>query len=392
MRAGAGVTWRDAEAAPATEPLRLALGLFAVLALYSGAAQYGEWALGAPRPLYAILALVGGGAFVLVVDPGRPSRALRSPLLGWALLYLAMGAAWGLWRTSLSPETDQVLVDRLRSVGLLGALVVAFDDPRAARAARLAAVAVAVASSVVNVGEELGALPFADGLVRFPGRAAGLYVNPNEAGLAIVFGLAAGLPAVPRALRVPALVVCAAGTAATFSRGAVLCLAALLVVLLVSGELDLVPAAGVGVLVATALAWQGGALEGILGASGSLNRDTLGRLAMTASDSGRVALAEAAWRSFLEAPWAGHGVAAVREARTAHNMYLSLAVEHGVFGLVVFPGLALALALRNRAGVPLAVVLLVAGVFNHGLLELSPSLVCLALADARARAPGGAPG
>lgn len=362
--------------------VRCGLAVVAVLALYSGAAQWAETARNGPKPLYWVLLLVAGGVFLLVAEPTRPSGALRSPVLAWALAYVSMCVAWAVVRPTLSPDTDQALADRLRSVASIVGLMIAFDDERASRLARRAVVLVAVAASLGYVAEEIGVLSWRDGLPRFPGRASGFHVNPNEAGLTVVFGLAAGFSAVPRALRVPALVVCAAGVFATFSRGALVCYSVLLLVLLARREIGAGSAAVAAALVGAAVLSDRGVIETIMGASGTLNTDTLRRLTMTADDSGRAHLAGAAWARFVESPWFGSGLA-VRESRTAHNMYLAHAAEHGVLGFLVFPALAIALAVRNGPGVPLAAVFVAAGVFNHNLLQLFPALVCIALAAVR---------
>lgn len=362
---------------------RCGLAILGVGTLFSGLADYGESVYAGPKPLYFILAIVAGSLAALAVEPRRPTRVFRSPLLLWAYLYLLISIGWCIWRRASSPDTDQELIDRLRSVAFLLAMALTFDDTRARTIGRIGVTLVAVVASLVNIGEALGWITFNDALERTAGRAAGLYGNPNASGLAIVFGLAAGIAAVPRALRVPVLLVGACGVAATFSRGSLACLAVLVVVLLYRREVGVLPAALATGGVVAVLLFHGRLLQDVLDVSGALNRDTLARLAMRADDSGRGAAAEGAWRLFLESPWVGHGIAVERASRVAHNIYLRLAAEHGILGLLIYPGLIVALLMRTRPALEMAAVCLVAGFTSHNLLQGEPGLLCFALAAAQ---------
>jgi O-antigen ligase len=369
--------------------MRCALAAFAVATLYSGAALYWHQARGGPKPVYFILLIVGCAVALLAADPHRPARFFRSPLLLWAYLYLLMSTAWALWRTTLSPMTDQALVDRYRSMAFVVALAILFDDQRARSVGRISVVAVALVAALVHVGEALGFIRFVDMLERTAGRAGGLYGNPNQAGLVIVFGVAVGITAVPRALRLPVVLVAACGVAPTFSRSAFLCMFVLVAVLLWRRDVSPWPTMLSTVGLAVALAWTGGRLEALLDSAGALNSDTLARLTFRADDSGRQALAARAWQMFIESPWVGHGMATERAGRISHNMYLSLAAEHGVLGLIAFPALVVAICLRHRTALAFGLVFLVAGFVGHNFLEQEPALLCVALAAARSR--GSAP-
>jgi O-antigen ligase len=364
--------------------VRCGLSAMAVVTLYSSAARYIHNELHGPKPLFIILASIAGAAALLATDPHRPAQTFRSPLVIWAYLYLIMSTASALWRTSFTAVADQALIDRYRSMAFLVAMLVVFEDRRALRMARLGVIVVALASSVVNIAEALGAFHFVDAANRTQGRAAGLYVNPNQSGIAIVLGLAAGITAVPRALRVPVLLALGCGVAATFSRGSMLGLAVVAIVLLLRRDVGALGTAGAAVAVAAALVLTGGRIERLLDGGMPLTEDVLARLTMTASDSGRGALARRVWGMFLDAPWLGNGLGSENEGRISHNLYLSLAAEHGIVGLLTYPAMLVALIFRNRAAVTVAAVLLVAGVFSHNVLEEEPALICVALAAAAA--------
>lgn len=364
----------------ALSTVRCALALGAVLLFFTMLVDYLFLAHSGPKPLYFMLGLGVAAAGLVAVEPRRPMPLLGSPLLAWIGLYFLMTTLWGISMEN-RPGVVQVLVDRYRSMFFLAACAALFDEGRARRVAMLAVAAAAVGASALNVAETLGAVRDLDTLNRVAGRSAGFYLNPNDSGLAIVFGLAVSVPALPKRWRVPLLVAGAVGVAATFSRGALSCLALLLLWLLWRREVGLGPAAVAAGLVAASLALGGNRAVAFLDSHSVLNDDTWARLRFAADDSGRGEVALKAWRMFADAPLLGNGLGASRTwdaPEYTHNMYLSLAVDHGVLGLLLFPALALALAAGRRPS-PLGPVLLLAGFFSHNLLEAGPALVCIAL-------------
>lgn len=369
--------------------VRSALALGAVLLFFTGVVDWLFLARSGPKPLHFILALGAAVALASALEPRRPMPLLRSPLLAWIALYFLATTLWGVFMQN-RPAVVQVLVDRYRSVFLLAACAALFGDPRVRRVAHLAVAAAVAGASALNVAEALGAVGDLDTLEHVAGRAAGLYLNPNDAGLAIVFGLATSATALPRAWRVPLLAAGAVGVAATFSRGALACLALLAVWLLWRREIDTWPAALVAGLLGATLLLGSDRIVSFADSHGILNDDTWARLRLKADDSGRGEVALKAWQMFADAPLLGNGLGASRTwdlPEYAHNMYLSLAVDHGALGLLLFPALALALAAAGRRPPPFWPVLLLAGLFSHNLLEAGPPLVCIALSAAPAPAP-----
>jgi hypothetical protein len=309
-----------------------------------------------------------------------PVPFMRSPLLAWTCAFFLVVTTWAVW-TASSPFDLPALRAYYRSLGFLAAFVVIFDDARARRAAALTVAAAVVVASALNLAELFEVVRFAGQEdMRVAGRAGGLYVNANVAGFAIVFGLAIAVRAVSPRWHMPLLVVATAGVFATFSRGAAICLAALLPLLvwrrhIRAGRLSLLV-----VLVAIGISVDGGDFRRFLDARGILTADTSARLELEQDDSGRAGLARNAWEMFLDAPFAGNGLGATLES---HNQFLTLAGDHGLVGLLLFPALALALVLANPGALPLALVLLLAGVFSHNLLDDRTILIALALAAAR---------
>jgi O-antigen ligase len=327
----------------------------------------------APKPLYWIVALVVAAVAILVLEAQRPTALLTSPFAAWVLFFFLLTTAWALW---LSPAANagEMLEDRYRSLAIAVAFAVTFDDERTRRLGAYALVVAAVFGACVNLAEATGLVQFADtDLVnRTQGRSAGLFVNPNESGLSIVFPLSVAMVVVPRRWRWPLLVLAAAGVAATFSRGAQICFALLIVILIVRRT---VGASGLAVAVAVALttfAFAGDGIVGALESRGVLNENTWARVRFAQGDSGRTDLAIRAWHMFESAPLLGYGLGSTSDLNdrvSSHNMYLALAGEHGVLGLLAFPALLAALVVRKRRVPALPILLAVAGLFTHNVLS-----------------------
>jgi O-antigen ligase len=234
--------------------------------------------------------------------------------------------------------------------------------------------------------ESVGIVVFEDNLVRVAGRAAGFYANANQAGQAVVFGLALSIFAIPRKLRLPLILLGAVGVAATFSRSAMIGLVVVVVLLAWNREIAFWEPLLAVLVIAVVLTVASGALLRILDTAGTLNPDTWGRLTFSADDSGRAAVLRATWQLFLDSPVLGSGVAIekVRFPISSHNIYATLAADHGILGLLLFPLLAAALAWRNRRALPFVAVLVVTGFFSHNLLEEECSMIAIALAAATA--------
>jgi O-antigen ligase len=363
------------------EAVRHALVIGAVLLFYTGLDNYAFLALGGPPPTLWIAGFVAGSAAIAVTNLGRPSALLRSPVLAWVGWLLALTTAWGL--AAVAPEAIQVIVDRFRSMALLLAFAVLVEDPRTRRRAALAVACAAVGISLLNVAEAIGVLHL--DLRRIAGRAAGFYVNPNRAGLAIDLGLAMSVAALPARWRLPVVMVGAVGVAATFSRGAGLCFVTIVLALMWTGALRPLQTLARVAALAGLVAVGTGSLTAFLAARGVLNEDTLARLRFAADDSGRTGLAEKAFGLFADAPLLGQGLGATRmwDAEvSSHNVYLDLAASQGVLGLVTYPALVLAIVLAQRRVTPVATALFVAGVFSHNLLNEPYVLFAIAFSAA----------
>jgi len=373
---------------PASPPhplalLRGGLAISAVLVFYTYLDTY-AFALGGPKPWHVVLVFAAGAAAMLVIDPDHPLPALRSPLAMWVVLYFGATIAWVPSLRGYD-EVWQVLYDRCRSLITVVSFMLVFGDPRGRRWAIHAVAACIVVASAVNVVEFMSLISFAAGPERTLGRSAGFYVNANGSALAIALGLALVAEELPKSWRVPLLLVTVVGIGTTFSRSGMLCLAMVVVWLLWRKALG-TSSAVLGVLVG---AWLLAFAVSFAAANALLNENTAARLHFASDDSGRIELALKAWNMFLTSPWFGHGLGAtaIWDAEALpHNMYVNLAAEYGVLGLLLFPAFCAAVVASNRAATCFAAVLLVAGFFSHGLLDSRVTLLLSALAAAQAAA------
>ena len=336
-----------------------------------------------PPPIIWVVTFMGVALFLAILDSRRAVRLLRSPLSYWALFYFLLTTTWAIF-IRVIPELTQQLQDRYRSVAFLLTFGLIFDHPRARRVAMFAVAACVAMAALLNVAETLTLVTFPDVQgYRTGGRAAGLYFNPNTSGLAIAMGLAVVTERIPKICRVPLLLVSAFGVAATFSRGAMIALALVFLWLVWRKAL------GTGYVVVAAVGGVCLCLYaiGYLESHDLLNSNTAARLRLAADDSGRLELALKAWGLFLSAPLLGHGLGSTivwEGGVRAHNMYVTLAADHGVLGLLTYPAFCLALVKVNRGAICLAVLLLIAGVFSHAVLEDRYSLLLVALAASQA--------
>jgi len=372
--------------------LRCLLASAAVLLFCSCLDSYAFVAYEAPRPSHWVVGLIGVAAALLVVHPHRRAPLLKSPLLLWAVLYFAITTVWAIGWARSGPQTTQITWDRYRSTAFLLACAVLFDQARARSAGTVAVAAVVAFSSLLNVAETVGLFkPVGDsfGTEGFVGRSSGLYGNPNASGTAIVLGIVLAAEAVPKTLRVPLLAAAALGVVATLSRGAELCLALAFLLLLWRRALGRWPVVAAAAVAVASIVYSVQVLE----SHALLEPEHSARLRFAKDDSGRGALALKAWELFLDEPIRGHGLGATLTwdaDASSHNMFLNLAGDHGILGLLLFPALGAAIIAANRRSAPFAGLLMVTGLFSHNLLDDRYSLLLVALAASAGSAePGG---
>lgn len=355
-----------------------------VLAIYSNLEVYiGFFVFPLLQPIHWIAGLVAATLLLLAL----PRSVMRD--IPWVFpAALACYGALCLFTYVVQGGGDPVILTQ-RMLSLLLALFafLAFSSSHAAlHAARRALAWVLVLSVVVNFYDITHPLTLVPATSDFAtlGRAAGFFMNPNQAGAALVLGLTLSLGVVAPRWRLPFLVFVAAGIVLTLSRGALLGLALVILALFVTGR-ELRPSQVVKAALVAGIAgyaaWQVFAAE--FESRFSIDPGlVLDRILWILDPSGRsdfsqaerVLLAERGWLQFVASPFWGNGLGSTElwEVRqSTHNLYLMLASDFGLAGFLVLP-LIVASATGRRVfsltGGVAAAFLLMWGLLSHNVL------------------------
>jgi hypothetical protein len=372
---------------------RRVLVIAAVGILYSGFANYVNVTTGIdPAPMHWIF-LITVLAIPLIFRRETGEQLLRSPVALWGLFFIGMG----LLGWFPAADKDLALQDlrwRTLTVIELAVYTALFADASALTVARWAVAMVVAVGSGVNMYEMM----FPDvGFSSVRGRAAGLYMNSNASGVALVLGMILSLTSLPNRLRVPFILITAAGVATTISRSSIIMLvvsvAGFLTVRRVNGKNLLTWLCG-GMVLATLLLLP--KLDSVLTTmqrEGVINKNLEERLDWFSNPTGvsdfssweRQYLARRAWEEVAVAPILGNGTGSSwRPLVGAHNQYLTMMQDHGVMGAAILPLLVLAVTWRARGEAKIiawmfGLSLLFLGFFSHNILYQEVSLVSIAL-------------
>jgi O-antigen ligase len=384
---------------------RTAIGVALVVTFFANVPSFlyvtGRSAVTPNAWLFAFMALL---AFATVPFlPSMPTPYRRLPLvLIWIALYLCMIGIWYLAfpQTAVSEDALRVHVAAIVFViaAWLALYVAGVEDPEL-RKARWAILACTVAAVVINVFDVMN--PFV--LVPLgheranPGRAAGLYVNANQAGSALILGIIVGVGLLQR-YRVAFCLLVFAGVLLTFSRGAILGWLVVAIILLLRGVLTLRRLV-IGTLAFAGLVTAGSILllERVgmpdeLNVQNIQDRIEFFAAAGSADDPAlrsRVRVLNDGLEVFEASPLVGSGLGSSlskTEGAGVHNTYVRFLAEHGIVGLAMLGGLFFALLWRTRGvareiAIPLAGFLALWGVTSHNILEDYAFLTSCALVD-----------
>lgn len=366
-----------------------------VVVLFSNFPIYlGTFVLPLVQPLHWIMLLAGTTLLLLA----RPAVTLRNV----PMLYpVAMAAYLALCLAAYVVQGGgDSSVLRQRLLGVLVAILAYLcftASPHAVAAARRAMVWVVLLSVAINIYDITHPLTLIPAESEFAtlGRAAGLFMNPNQSGAALVLGLAITLGVVAPRWRVAYAIVVSAGVVLTLSRGALAGLLLVFAALLVEGRTlrreQVVRIAALGTAAGYAF-WLAFSAE----LQSRFNVDpalVLDRVLWILDSSGRVdfsqaeraALAERGWLQFVASPFFGNGLGSTElwELRTStHNLYIMLASDFGLVGWLVLPVLLLAAVRRNVTTLPggvAAAFLLLWGLISHNVLGEHYILIAMSL-------------
>jgi hypothetical protein len=310
-----------------------------------------------------------------------------------------------IWYVAQGGGEPALLRQRLLGVAVCAASYLVFaTNPAALHAARRALVAMVVLAVLVNaydITHPFALIP-ADSEFSIVGRAAGFFINPNQAGAALVAGFTLSVGVVAPRWRPAYLVLVAIGVALTFSRAAILGLVLVTFLLAFRGRSLSFRQVAAAVIVLASVSWitwllvaaeledrfhidPEVALDRVFWILDPSNRSDF-------SEWERLMLLERGWEQFLGSPFLGNGLGSTElwEARSStHNEYVMQASDFGVLGLFVLPAFVLAAVGTQRFALTDAAVtglfLLFWGLFSHNILSEFYLLLTISLIAALSR-------
>lgn len=374
---------------------RNALAILAVATFCTGWSIYQSYAypaLGQPKDWILGLSLLSIPLWLF--KPKFQQHFLKVPLVVWCFGFAFVTMLW-FFGSSQSEIAWREARGRLSAIMLVLSCLMIFASPSAVRSARWALAFAVLFGTTLNIYEFF--VPMTFSLIQ--GRSAGLYINSNTSGEALVLGMILSVTVLPQLCRGPFLLLTGLGIFATFSRGSI---AAWLIA--VSGLLfftkgvrakDVVWTFLLSLLVVGIVLLP--KLDSILKSmdqAGVINKNTEERLAWLTNPSGvsdnsstaRIQVAQQAWMKFSDHPWVGSGTGTMKESFDIppHNQYLALMLDHGALGAAIVPLLILALIWRaqgetRRIGLVFGTITLWLSFFTHNILTYEHSLVPFAL-------------
>lgn len=331
-------------------------------------------------------------SFPLLLTQGLRSGILKSPLTLWCFGYVWIAMA-GFLLSSQSDMAWQEVRWRFLAIVELIMFMALFANVELARLAKQTLVAAVLFGAAVNIYEVFVPLSTSQVL----GRSAGLYMNPNQAGQALVLGMIFSVSVLPAWLRTPFILLTGIGIFPTFSRGAILQWVLAVIGLMLVGRINLkdilLPVSLCLLLVAVVLVPRWDQFLTTLDSSGVINKNVEERLDWFTDPSGvddyssweRAYLAKQAWDKTAEHPFLGSGTGSSREvAIGAHNQYLMFMQDHGLLGVAILPLLVLAVTwgVRGKArdlAILFGCIVMVQSFISHDLLNQSEVLMLFAL-------------
>ena len=338
-----------------------------------------------PHSPYGLqIATYAACGIILALDWTNAVRLVRRGLFKWTFAVLTL-FTWGmLVRTFYAPAGINAY-DFLRTFGLqvhaigfMLACVVIFDHPKVLALAKAGIVVATLLGVLLNVYELFYPGTFSSTY----GRAAGLYVDSNCSGMALVLGCLVGLTAIRKPWREVFLMVTAAGVVLTFSREAMLALVVVAAGALLGRALS--PHRLVASTVLVCALFTTLELGNSLRGSQTLSTANLERLTFTTGDASaqdRLQLGRKVLDAFEAAPLFGHGFGTDEYWGDiqSHDFFLNMLANYGILGVFIIPALVFSVHRRSWDSNVFALVFLIWSFLLHLVLLLPFSLVVIAI-------------
>jgi O-antigen ligase len=367
----------------------LSLAALVVVVFYaSGVYGYIQISDRSLKPFYWYLATAGIAVVIMTTYADRIMRNLPLPFALWIAAYFCQLLVTFLYSTQSTESTDQ-LIAGFQAVTLLYSFLIILVAVPERQIVPIALAAVVCLSVCINVFDFVRPT-----FTSVAGRAAGFYENPNTSGKIIALCMVLSCAAIPRQLRVPFCLFAGLGILLTFSRSSWLLWAIGMIGLAATHELSKTSRAVTFWIVSALSAFiifallSGSMLEIFytLGLGAYLDSNTVARLGgggttfQDASTSVRVDMIVRSIEDFQRHPWFGLGLGSTSEWMSMsrpHNLYLMIAVEAGVLGLLVITALFIFMWPKcTSIGRVALIVYAISGFFSHMNL-VQPAMLCL---------------
>jgi len=348
--------------------------------------------------LFAVLALA---VFIppLFARGIIPKTFFSNPVFFWSICYLAILSLWYIVAAS-SPSVDIIFKNRVIGLTLLTVFLFLFFQGSYvqlwARRMILLSIVLAVAFNVWEVFHPSSFVPITF-YAATPGRSAGLYINPNQAGAALILGMILTITLIPIRYRLYFIFYVLIGVILTFSRSMSL---GWLIAVIVLWQQKIIKLSSF-ILVTTVfllaiysflpdIVYFIKVNYGIFAEEGIYMR--MGWFAhpmfdVDTSETARMYVANISWQMFLDNPLFGNGIGSTdlwAELVSTHNMYLYLMADYGILGIILYPLLVLVTVWHSHKEVrsialAFASFALMWGFFSHNIMSEYYSLIAFAL-------------
>jgi O-antigen ligase len=381
-------------------------GVLRQLLLLASAAVFALWYANVPGYLDLIMgsgitqihwvAITATIVILYVIASESWDTQVNYPLIVWWILFMTMNLAWFALGGGGDPS---IIFARLAGLSFLAVAYFAFrSSPDLVFRLRRLIAGVVVLSVALNCYQLLNPFAYVPLGHEFEviGRAAGIYVNPNSSGAAIVIGMVLSAGVIPPRWRGWFVAFAAIGAVSTISRAAVLGYFIAVMGLAISGVLSRKTLLQVGVIAAVTVAFSVVFLwplvSGVVGGADGVERllwflNPGERADFSANE--RTMLAEEGWRQFVNHPLVGNGVGSTELwalRASTHNQYLQLMSDFGIAGALVLPAMIGVIVLRkgsiNRTAVVAMICVGLFGLVTHNIYNEYFWLVGIALAAA----------
>lgn len=381
-----------------TRNWRLLLILLVIGVFFTNWATYATLFVTPSFPtLYWAMLLAVLAVPLLMMEAGS-LRCLATPLVLWTLVFIALT---GLYFLIIPGGDVQILKNRTFSVILIILFCAVFgrrpESLLYARKLIFIAVLLGIALNVVDFLQLIRFVPL-DSPIANPGRAAGLYMNANESGCALLLGMILTVGLVRAQWRTWFVVCVFIGVVLTFSRAAIIGWFIVVLLFWFLGYLRTGKILKVvfGLAFVLILTWPfvRAYLAGHAQYSNALSRIGWFLIPSTHqsgfSEQQRLEVLEAGWQLFLQQPIFGNGIGSTTTwslSKSTHDMYLLFMDDYGAIGLLLYVMLPLSLIIGargegRRIAICVAVLLLFWGWFSHNELDNYYSLVAISLTSA----------